>query len=242
MNNPNTVNELRIAFFNDGYRIAESELSGGITISSILEMQNRIYEYMDNFLTEFNRMCLRQELTVDCKAGCSWCCFQAVMILPQEALYITNHVPPNLCEEILNNSVTKDNTIQGLKIPELLHYKKSCPLLLNNLCSNYTLRPLACRIYLSSDVNSCKHEFENPADESKFPQLYDIPLSAGRMINEGASAYLSEKGLDVREWTFESMVRIFLENEVNVLQWLKGKKLPLPKLSEEEKKYLKKYR
>jgi hypothetical protein len=37
---------------------------------------------------------------------------------------------------------------------------------------------------------------ENPNDDSIFPQLYDMPLRAGRMMNEGFQARLRQGKMD----------------------------------------------
>jgi Fe-S-cluster containining protein len=39
-----------------------------------------------------------------------------------------------------------------------------CPLLRNSRCSVYSARPLACRLYHSLDVSSCKKSYDDPND------------------------------------------------------------------------------
>ena len=62
---------------------------------------------------------------------------------------------------------------------------------------------MACRIDLSSSVASCKKEHDHPDNISHHPDLYDFPLKAGRMLNEGFVAGLKQLGLEVAELPIE---------------------------------------
>ena len=62
---------------------------------------------------------------------------------------------------------------------------------------------MACRIYLSSSEKSCRKDHEHPENKSSFPQLYEFPLLAGRMLNEGCVAYLKQQGLGSAELPLE---------------------------------------
>jgi Fe-S-cluster containining protein len=92
-------------------------------------------------------------------------------------------------------------------------------------CRAYQARPMACRIYLSSDVKSCKVDLENPEDDSIFPQLFDMPLRAGRMMNEGFHARLRRDRKDSLQ-AFENPIEEGLLKALDDKafdQWLAGK-------------------
>ena len=59
------------------------------------------------------------------------------------------------------------------------------------------------RIYLSASEPSCRKEYDHPSDKRSFPGLFDFPLRAGRMMNEGFVAYLKQAGLQVSELPIE---------------------------------------
>ena len=82
-------------------------------------------------------------------------------------------------------------------------FKFPCPLLSDNVCLAYDSRPVACRIYLSKSEESCKHEYSNPKDSSRFPDLYKLVLLLGRKLNEGFSSKLTEMKIDTREFPME---------------------------------------
>ena len=86
---------------------------------------------------------------------------------------------------------------------ERLKHKEPCPLLEKGACIAYEARPVACRIYLSMNVQSCEYEFNDPYEISRFPLLFELPLKAGRKLNEGFSARLNENDIDTTEYPLE---------------------------------------
>jgi len=62
---------------------------------------------------------------------------------------------------------------------------------------------MACRIYLSASARSCKIEHDEPDNQEHHPELYEFPLQAGRMLNEGFVACLKERGLQEAELPIE---------------------------------------
>ena len=90
-----------------------------------------------------------------------------------------------------------------LSEPELLNAKFPCPLLENGACLAYSARPMACRIYLSSDVKSCLRFFKEPGDIDSIPALLNLPLRAGKMMNEGFKAALKASGYETKEYRIE---------------------------------------
>jgi len=72
---------------------------------------------------------------------------------------------------------------------------------------------MACRIYLSTKLESCIKFYHHPENETDYPALIDFPLRAGRMMNEGFSAALKEFGIEAAEYKLEEGLRIVLKND-----------------------------
>ncbi len=53
---------------------------------------------------------------------------------------------------------------------------------------------MACRIYLSYSEKACRREL---------PELFEFPLHAGRMLNEGFVAWLKQNGMQSTELPLE---------------------------------------
>jgi hypothetical protein len=101
-----------------------------------------------------------------------------------------------------------------------LAFRFPCPFLYEGACSVYEARPMACRIYLSSSASACCREYENPGDDLHFPDLYEFPLRAGRMLNEGFVAYLKHSGLHTSELPVEQGYISMVENGLTMEEWI----------------------
>lgn len=107
-----------------------------------------------------------KQLNNCCSAGCSFCCYQLIEVFDFEKQAIKSAVN-KLSDEVksivkLNleswfnffNQNTPENKILDekdtiVKLMELdLSNKHKCPLLVDNLCSIYSNRPLACRVHV----------------------------------------------------------------------------------------------
>ncbi len=99
-----------------------------------------------------------------CKPGCSACCFQTIEILEVEKESIKNAIKtldPDIATtvkkqlekwlNIFDNQFKDFNEINAeLIFGKLLNsgnHRVQCPLLINNLCSIYSLRPATCRMH-----------------------------------------------------------------------------------------------
>jgi Fe-S-cluster containining protein len=96
---------------------------------------------------------------------------------------------------------------------ELANYKSPCALLENGACSVYDARPMACRIYLSTKLETCLEFYNHPDNEHNYPALIELPLRAGRMMNEGFMAALKEHGIETAEFRLEQGLSIVLKND-----------------------------
>ena len=109
-----------------------------------------------------------------------------------------------------------------MTVREFLHYKSPCPLLEQGNCLAYEARPMACRTYISSSVDSCIEEYHNPLDPEIFPDLYGFTLRVGRMINEGICNFLFENNIPATEWQIESALLTACEEKDAFTRWLNG--------------------
>ena len=125
---------------------------------------------------------------------------------------------------------------------EFLHFIHPCPFLEEDSCLIYQARPMACRIYLSSSEKSCKQQYDKPDDPDVMAALYEFPIHAGRLVNEGIRKALAETGIIPSEWLIESLLHQVFNNP-NILEgWLDDyKAYKIRELSREEKLYLRNY-
>ena len=159
-----------------------------------------------------------------CRSGCSHCCAMRVLVTPLEILQIASYIKSNYSkseiDELIKEVEQADNVTHGLSEEEYGNTQTYCPLLVNNQCSIYQIRPFECRGYSSMDVNACKKALNSYSD-------WDIPIykeqyllfkSAHSGIME--AQLLKQGNLQLLELT--SALKIALTTENIIERWLSG--------------------
>ena len=247
--------EIGTIFFQDGYRLAREFLSQdtgqeatteGIIRETILQLMAAVYESIDGLIESFRNRCGREGLAVECKKACTYCCSQAVLVSNHEVLaigqYMENRINPETREEIRTRTAEKHLATREMSAMEFLHHIHPCPFLAGGECIVYPVRPMACRCYLSASSESCREQYDDPADRSRVAALYEFPLRAGRGMNEGIRSALMEKGLSPSEWLLETFMDTVFEEENILDKWLAGDTpFNIRELSPEETRYMREY-
>lgn len=202
-------------FYSDGYRLAQTAIDSGLTTNTLFSAIDSLYQAIDGLNDSVIALAKRQNMNVACFKGCHWCCHQAVFANSYEIHYLTEKIKQSFgtdgISEIARKSTEKNAITTGLKEDQVLNYKSPCPLLNNGVCSAYAARPMACRIYLSTKLETCLEFFNHPENEDSFPALIDFPLRAGRMLNEGFKAALKAHGVETAEFRLEEGLHIALK-------------------------------
>lgn len=203
-------------FYSDGYKLAQGAIQQGFSTQSLFTAIELLYGAIDEINDSILELARRQNIQVDCQKGCYWCCHQAVYANSYELHFLSEQLKTRFTKEEFSDVVhlaEKKNAVTSqLSIEEILKYKSPCPLLKDGACSMYSARPMACRIYLSTRLDSCLEFYNNPDNEANFPALIDFPLRAGRMMNEGFRAALKELGIETAEFRLEEGLSIVLKN------------------------------
>ena len=194
-------------FHRDGYRLALQYLGDGLSVDKLRTAIEALYEAVDGLLEAFLKRSEIEGKGTDCKKGCAFCCHQPVYAVTHEMLFLRDHIRRHVSSDqqarFLDRS--REKSLQTLnKSPE--EQQKivfACPFLEDDSCQVYGARPMACRIYLSSSVKSCQIEMEKTGGKNHKVQLYEFPLQAGRMLNEGFVSCLKQLGLESTELPLE---------------------------------------
>jgi Fe-S-cluster containining protein len=213
-------NENDQIFYADGYNLAQTAIKKGLTSESLFQAIESLYQAIDGLNDSIIALAARKNINVACAKGCQWCCHQAVFANSYEIHYLSEKIKQNFPAHSLSiirrNCESKNNITSKLTENKVLNYKSPCPLLSNGACSIYFARPMACRIYLSTNLESCLEFYRHPENESNFPALIEFPLQAGRMMNEGFMAALKETGVETAEFRLEEGLQIALNNPIQL--------------------------
>ncbi|TLX72415.1 YkgJ family cysteine cluster protein [Labilibacter sediminis] len=217
--------EMNLSFYKDGYSIASQNITDFKSLTPLFKGMQIQYTEIGKLIQSFAQRTHEQNKPIACSKGCKWCCFQPVYLTTQEAILINEFVLQSFDKAKLASlkskaqkklKKTKDLTEEGKQ-----KIKHACPFLFENACSIYPVRPMACRIYLSSDVESCKRNYEATNKKDEFPALFDFILRAGRYMNEGFVGFLKGKGRKIEEKTMEEFTDMLLSNPDYFESWLK---------------------
>ncbi len=204
-------------FYSDGYKLAQTAIEEGLTNETLLAAIKLLYTEIDLLIESILAMAEKQNIQVACSKGCEWCCHQAVYANSYELHFLSEYISLNFekiaIDELAGKSASKDKITSVLSEPEIQKYKSPCPLLSQGACTAYAARPLACRIYLSTKLESCLEFFKHPENDENYPALLDFPLRAGRMMNEGFGAALKSAGVETAEFRLEEGLTIIFKEQ-----------------------------
>jgi len=106
-----------------------------------------------------------QDIPVACQKGCSHCCYTWVSASAPEILFIANIIRQrsgNLAARVAAAHLnTKDYDFDARG-----KHPHPCPLLEQDVCSIYELRPLTCRFAASANAEICARSYHNLSSEN----------------------------------------------------------------------------
>ncbi len=218
--NKSELSDTDKAFFADGLRLAEAATSNDINERKLWQATRQEQDAMEGLIEALAGEAKRHNINIDCRKGCSWCCYQPIFGVAHEFHYLWQFMQLNMSEDdrklVLQKAFDNYQKRGRLSQDELEKSKLPCPLLVNGACSAYVARPMACRIYLSMSEDSCKQFHDHPEDESNYPALLEFPLRAGQMMNEGFTEGIQKSKLTNNEYLMEEGLLIAHNNDETV--------------------------
>lgn len=160
-----------------GEQITAATLSHDGNASAPMKAAAAVADYADASQAIITRA---YQPPIECHDGCAYCCRKpGVLVTVPEALRIVAHVRASLDADALALLRTRAETylrqLNGRHFNEPCAESVPCPLLVDERCSVYALRPLACRGYNSTSVDACRQAHEDTAAKVPiFAMLKDV--------------------------------------------------------------------
>jgi hypothetical protein len=154
-----------------------------------------------------------------CRKGCSHCCTQPVSITAAEALYVASALKdrPDTAAAV----IAADEAIRSLSPEEL--GRRYCPMLVDDACSIYVQRPLACRSFVSTSLEACIATFDHGAEpQIPMPAITVSLLYTHRMM---LMAALRLVGADDSAYELKSAVSAVLKEPDAERRFLSGERV-----------------
>jgi Fe-S-cluster containining protein len=215
--------QLKAAFENERDLVAKECVKAGFL--ELKAATTNFYKRLDETITGAS---VHVGQGVQCKKGCSYCCHFRVDVSANEVFAISDYMKSKLSDEEFDHHLEKAK--ENKKKMAMLSQSKrivtnvACPLLVDNACSIYEMRPAMCRKIHSTNVDACKHSFENPEDSNiknaEHPVLAAITMT---MLTAARDGFKSHK-LDDTVYDLSEVLVFALEDSKYQKRWLNGKK------------------
>lgn len=175
-----------------------------------------------------------------CRQGCAHCCHQRVGVTVPEALAIVaTLVATRSAAELRRLHQRVDSAYRatrGLTRDERHSPAHACPLLEDELCSIYEVRPLSCRGVHSLDEQACKSKLHDREQRAAYERgdlpghSFVEPVRAVHAISAGLQLGLHEGfGLDMRPLDLTAALHLLLNEALRceaaaelAQRWLDG--------------------
>jgi Fe-S-cluster containining protein len=148
-----------------------------------------------------------------CRQGCAWCCYKPVGTAAPELLrivaYLRETLPAGQWESLRERVRSGAELRQLLGIAGVRRAALVCPLLVEDRCSAYPVRPLTCRGYSSSDARLCERAL-GPDSGVRVP-IYWPRQRLAAFVLDGLRVGLEENRLDGGLLELTAALRIALE-------------------------------
>jgi Fe-S-cluster containining protein len=159
-----------------------------------------------------------------CREGCDWCCHLPVGVAIPEALRIADYLRRTLSRDEFHATQARlvefEERKRRLPLGERAGDRFPCPLLVEHRCTAYSVRPLTCRAFTSSDARQCERFLEAPR---KVVVPMDVPqFRFTTFVLDGLRAGLAESGLKEDLLELAPALRIALDRPDAAERWLAG--------------------
>jgi len=198
----------------------------GLTLENLLHcavIQIQFYEAMQQSLVE----ALPPAKPWACESGCSACCWQKVACTIPEAIGIAAWLSDRSEEEkqrIRADAERLHDTTSALDDFDRVRAALPCPLLVEQQCSVFEARPIACRAIYSFDRKACERFYFEHDFQTRIPH-YDLMVEAHGQMLLGYGRALDKLGLDGGIVELASALLILLNEPDAIDRYLAGERV-----------------
>jgi Fe-S-cluster containining protein len=161
-----------------------------------------------------------------CAAGCAWCCYQRIGAAAPEVIRIAAFMRREFSPAQIAATQERIRANLERRRGQRSHIGIPCPLLVDNLCSVYSVRPLTCRGFNSSVPLMCEHQAT--AKIRIDVPMYPPQLRLNTMVLDGLRAGTKEAGLFSDSLDLAPALEIALKEPNAADKWLEGKPVFAP--------------
>ena len=200
----------------------------------LIDLVNQAIHLSNWLLEEIEERHIPDFEDIACKKGCSWCCYKQVGVSPLEVFLIAEHLKNKGIKVSLENIKSRltalDQITNGLPSEARLSAQLPCDFLVEDSCSIYEVRPLACRGGNSIDADLCRRHVEDMENVQKEEELegrpywiHAVPFHVMRVLREGLTTGMKKWDLGQEKLELTAATRIVLQEKDALENWIAGK-------------------
>jgi len=226
-----SLSDLCNGVFSSAKALSES-LEEPLKPEGLIDLVNQAI-HLSNWLSdEIKKRHITDFEDIACKKGCSWCCFKQVGVSPLEVFLIAEHLKNKRIEISLEDMKSRltalDRQTNGLSSEARLAAQLPCAFLVEDSCSIYEVRPLACRGGNSIDADLCRRHVEDMENVQKEEELesswvHAVPFHVMRALREGLTTGMKNWDLGQEKLELTAATRIALQEKNALENWIAGK-------------------
>lgn len=168
--------------------------------------------------------------TIACRAGCAWCCSLFVSATAPEIIQIADYLratrPADDLAALHERLVERELLLAGKTAEQRSAARLPCVLLVNQQCSVYPVRPLACGSWTSTNAQRCEESWRRHWAETITANQMQLWLYGGVML--GLREGLDAHGLASEQLDLTTALRIALDLPDAAERWLAGEPIFAP--------------
>ena len=200
----------------------------------LIDLVNQAIHLSNWLLEEIEERHIPDFEDIACKKGCSWCCYKQVGVSPLEVFLIAEHLKNKRIkislEDIKSRLTALDQITNGLPSEARLSAQLPCAFLVEEACSIYEVRPLACRGGNSINSDLCRRHVEDMENVQKEEELegrpywiHAVPFHVMRVLREGLTTGMKKWDLGQEKLELTAATRIALQEKDALENWIAGK-------------------
>ena len=196
----------------DGYSgMAPEESQTDIPVTSREAFVNNVYSMVDEATASgLDRLRREKGIVPTCKAGCYYCCRYHILTNIAEAHTLGQYIKRELSAEQIDNlrkrtqqwhewddsrprrypSAAAD---RGAGLSDYEHY---CPLLVDNTCIAYPVRPVACRTHFASSPSTSCRAVNDPESTEDTPVVLTSLVAEASAFSTAIRDHIEDAGID----------------------------------------------
>jgi Fe-S-cluster containining protein len=167
------------------------------------EFVNSVYMSVDEAIgCELSRLVTEKGVVPSCKAGCYYCCGQHILTSIIEAKAVIQYIKREFSQHQIEDLRIRtrkwhewDSIRSDSDDTKMLRTYQYCPMLVENECSIYPVRPLICRThYVCSDSQACR-PLNDPKSVSENPVALKSVVTATNKFTVMIKDHIRDRGL-----------------------------------------------